>query len=405
MVIDMAYTYQMALGKGHCEFFAARHANGYFDRVWSVHPLADVAGKPSRRLEFIRFSPRHLLVEGVSRGCRLPSFLAPINFLIAQAAMLRVLLRLVRRHRLDVIITGDPFYGGLLGTMLKRLSGLPLVIGVWANYDLAFRTAGTLAMPRLLPSYRLQNLVSEFVLKRADLVIAGNRNNLNYAIAHGAPTHRAEILAVPRNIHPSHFLPPQARRGDRTLFQSLGIPTDRRYLLTVGRLIPPKYPADAVKAMIRVAGADSRVVGIVAGEGSLRATLEGMVSAAGLRDRFFFLGNVAQETLSRIIPHCITISPITGMALVECGLGGSPVVAYDVDWQAEFVKDGVNGYVVPFLDGRAMAERALRLLGDDELRERMTKAARNLALEFADLERLHAKEREVYDRLLARGNN
>ncbi|HEV3051075.1 MAG TPA: hypothetical protein VGX50_12250, partial [Longimicrobium sp.] len=120
MVIDMAYTHQMALGKGHLEFFAARHANGYFDRVWSVHPLADVAGKASRRLDFIRYSPRHLLVEGVSRACRLPSFLAPVDFLFTQAAMLRILLRLVRRHRLDVIITGDPFYGGLLGTILRR---------------------------------------------------------------------------------------------------------------------------------------------------------------------------------------------------------------------------------------------------------------------------------------------
>jgi glycosyltransferase involved in cell wall biosynthesis len=260
-------------------------------------------------------------------------------------------------------------------------------------------------MPRLLPSYRLQKLVSEFVLRRADLVIAGNRDNLNYAIAHGAPKHSAEILAVPRNIHPSHFVPPEARRCARTLFQSLGIPTDRRYLLTIGRLIPPKYPADAIEAMIRAARAESQVIGIVAGEGSLRASLEEMVSAAGLRDRFFFLGNVPQEILSQIIPHCVTISPITGMALVECGLGGSPAVAYDVDWQAEFVKDGINGYVVPFRDNRAMAERALRLLGDDELRERMASAARNLALEFADLERLHAKEREVYDRLLARGKN
>jgi len=402
MVIDTAYTREMATEKGHSRFFEARHSHGYFERVWSVHPLADAAGKATDRLDLIRLSPRHLLIEGVARGGRLPSFLAPVDFLLSQAALLRVLSRLVRRRGIDVILTGDPFYSGLLGLLLKRLSGVPLVVGVWANYDLAYRTAGMLAMPRLMPSYRLQKLVSRIVLKRADLVVAGNRNNLDYAIAHGARRDRSELLPVARNMQACHFVSPAARGDHRPLFRALGIPAEGRYLLSVGRLIPAKYSEDAVRAMIRAAQADRSVVGIVAGEGALRAGLEALVAANGLGGRIVFLGNVGQETLSRIFPHCVTLSPITGMALVESGLGGSPIVAYDVDWQAEFVEDGVNGFVVPLRDVEALAERALALVRDPALRERMAAAARRRALDMADRDRLLALEHAVYDRLFAR---
>jgi glycosyltransferase involved in cell wall biosynthesis len=90
------------------------------------------------------------------------------------------------------------------------------------------------------------------------------------------------------------------------------------------------------------------------------------------------------------------------MALVECGLGGSPLVAFDRDWQAEFVEDGVNGFVVSFLDHRQMAERAARLVSDRDLWSRMSSASRERALDFADLDRIQAIEHQVYDRLLGR---
>ena len=90
------------------------------------------------------------------------------------------------------------------------------------------------------------------------------------------------------------------------------------------------------------------------------------------------------------------------MALIECALGGSPVVAFDRDWQVEFVEEGVNGFVVPFLDHQAMADRALALIRDPDRSARMGGASRRRALEFADRDRIHALEHAAYDRLLAR---
>lgn len=134
----------------------------------------------------------------------------------------------------------------------------------------------------------------------------------------------------------------------------------------------------------------------------MQAELEALAVSLGAGERIHFLGHIDQVQLSRLIPHCITVSPLTGMALIECGLGGSPIVAFDRDWQAEFVEDGVNGFIVPFLDHQALADRVLTLFSDRDRRDRMAKASRERALDFADSERIHALEHAAYDRLLAR---
>jgi glycosyltransferase involved in cell wall biosynthesis len=119
--------------------------------------------------------------------------------------------------------------------------------------------------------------------------------------------------------------------------------------------------------------------------------------------RIHFLGHLDQQELSRLLPHCITVSPLTGMALTEAGLAGSPMVVFDRDWQADFVTDGVNGYVVPFLDHEAMADRIERIIADEGTRRRMAVAARERALEFADTSRIYAREHEALDEVLNAG--
>ena len=141
--------------KGHQHNFEARHASGYFDRVWSVHPTADLVGAEKHRIQLIRFTPRQLVVEGVSELFRLPRILRPLNLLLSQASLLMVMRRLVRKHNISVVAATDPFLSGLLALALSRMTGKPLVIRNGGNYEELYREAGALAMPRLFPSYRL----------------------------------------------------------------------------------------------------------------------------------------------------------------------------------------------------------------------------------------------------------
>jgi len=152
--------------------------------------------------------------------------------------------------------------------------------------------------------------------------------------------------------------------------------------------------------MALVIGEEPSSIGILAGDGPMRAELEELAAALGVRDRIFFTGQTTQEDLSEIIPHCITVSPLTGLSLIECGLGGSPPVGYDRDWQAEFVEEGVNGYLVPDHDYRAMGERLLRIVRDPRLRERLSKAIRQRASRQMDPDEVRRLEKEAFDKVL-----
>lgn len=399
MYIDMAYTVDIVRQKAHYQFFNMRHSGGYFARVWGVHPMADAAGKKSREIEIIPFSDKQTVIEGVARSLPLPDFLLPVNFLISQWKLVRFLRRLIREQDIDLIFSTDAYYSGLLGLLLKRLSGRPQAVAVYSNQDDLYAATGALAMPRLLPFRFLEQWVARLVLSRADLVIAGNRDNLGFAVANGARG-RTAIIPVSKNVEPVHLEDPAARQRPDELFASLGIAPGTPLMLTVNRLVPLKHPDEAVRAMSAVIRKRPDAVGLIAGIGPMQTELEALAAELGAGNKIRFIGHIDQRALSRIIPHCITLSPLTGMALIECGLGASPLVAFDRDWQAEFVEDGVNGFVVPFLDHRAMAERTLRLIEDPALRGRIAAAARERALDFADRERINAQERAVFDRLL-----
>ena len=399
LYIDMAYTAAIVRHKNHRQFFEMRHSNGYFEHVWGLHPIADAAGKDSREIETIAFSARQTVIEGVSKAFRLPRWLALANFLASQLLLLRMIVRLVRKHDISIIAATDCYYAGLFGLAVKRLTRRPLAISVFSNQDELYAATGALAMPRLLPFRFLESAVARFVLSRADLVIAGNRNNLAFAEANGARGSTA-VIPVAKNLEAVHFAAPAARDSGAFLAR-LGVPEGTPLMLFVGRLQALKHPDDAIRAMALAIERVPTALGLVAGSGPMREELETLAATLGMAGRIRFLGHVTQDELSRVTPQCVTLSPLTGMALIECGLGGSPVVAYDRDWQTEFVEDGVNGYMVPFRDYRAMAGQTVAILSDRELWRRLSAEMRERALHFADTDRIYAEEHGLYDRLIA----
>ena len=112
-------------------------------------------------------------------------------------------------------------------------------------------------MPRLFPSYRLQNMIARFVLRRADLVAGNNRNNLGWAIANGARKHTA-IIPISGNIQRIHMRPPKDRSRGLETFEKLGLPFGVPALIYVGRLLKLKQPDEALRAMALVMAEEPR---------------------------------------------------------------------------------------------------------------------------------------------------
>lgn len=398
--IDTAYTLRALRAVSNDNFFLARNASGLFREVWSVHPLGDPSVSPNGGMKMTKFSRGHFVIEGKIGLCRLPRILLPLNFLISQIALYRLLVRITHQRKISVVVGVDPFLSGLIGLAVAKATGKPFVLRISGNHDEIYDAVGALAMPRLFRWHWIQKAVERFVLKRADLVAAINHNNLAYGVTNGARKKTA-IIPISGNIETVHREFPGKRRGANKLFEKMGVPVDNPKLLYFGRLIQLKHPEDALRAMATVISDQPRVHGIIAGCGVMENELISLAQELGVYDSVSFVGQLDQRSLALVIPKCIVLSPSAGqMALLESALGGAPIVTYDRDFQSEFIQDGVNGFIVPFRDWRSMAARVSHILEDPILHERLSKCVRRSGIKYLERRRVRTMEWAAFAKIL-----
>lgn len=116
---------------------------------------------------------------------------------------------------------------------------------------------------------------------------------------------------------------------------------------------------------------------VILGDGNHRATCEALSRKLGLADRVTFKGFVTQ---AEIIAHyrdatLAVMSSLwpepfgaTGLEAMRCGL---PVVAFDAGGIREWLVDGRNGFLVPWMDRAGYAARIDDLLRDKALARKL----------------------------------
>jgi L-malate glycosyltransferase len=119
---------------------------------------------------------------------------------------------------------------------------------------------------------------------------------------------------------------------------------------------------------------------VVAGDGTQRTMLEALAQSLGLRN-VEFIGRVAPERMPELYDAADIYlnSPNTDNmpgSIIESFASGLPVVTTDAGGIPYIVTDSVTGLMVPRDDHEAMAARALSLLEDEALAQRLIARAR-----------------------------
>ncbi|ELP62450.1 glycosyltransferase family 4 protein [Streptomyces turgidiscabies] len=147
----------------------------------------------------------------------------------------------------------------------------------------------------------------------------------------------------------------------------------------IGRINEPRKGLPVLmKALPKILDARPTTRLLVAGKGDEEEALEGLPPE--MRSRVEFLGMVSDEDKARLLRSVdVYIAPNTGgesfgIILVEALSAGAPVLASDLDAFAQVLDHGAAGELFTNGDADALADAAVRLLGDpgrrDELRER-----------------------------------
>ena len=220
--------------------------------------------------------------------------------------------------------------------------------------------------------------ISEFIRKKA--------------IERGFPAHKLQVHYI--GVDTDRLKPGDTARNGGVLF--------------VGRLVEKKGLSFLLRAMDLVRRSFGEIELIVIGDGSLRQEYE--AQAKNLQIPARFLGPKSHDQvlaeMSKAKIFCVPSvraksgdSEGLGIVFLEAQATGLPVVSFDHGGIAEAVRNGETGLLAPEGDHKALADRILLLLQNDDLRKRLADAARRKVVENFNLSKQTEKLEQLYDQI------
>jgi len=188
--------------------------------------------------------------------------------------------------------------------------------------------------------------------------------------------------------------------------REFGFPSDALIVSTIGALHPRKSHELFIEAAAQVNAAEPRTCFLIIGQGELRAELEGLSAARGLRGRLAFTG--VREDVARLLSATdVYVKPgivegFIGITVLEALALGKPVVAFDTEDVKLALTDGATGLIVANADVGQLADRILYLLRNPELGQRLGQAGQQVVLERFDFGVLARRLEEFYQGVLGR---
>ncbi len=184
------------------------------------------------------------------------------------------------------------------------------------------------------------------------------------------------------------------------------IPKDHLIILYVGRLDQEKRIDLMFQAMPEVLKKINKAHLVLAGTGQLRSELEDMAKKMGIEESVTFTGFVPDEDLANLYRMAdlflmAGIAELQSIVTMEAMASGKPVVAVNAVALPELVHDGENGYLFPEDNAPVLADRIIKILSDDKLRQKM--GAKSLEIiQYHDINKSMERFEALYKEAIAK---
>ena len=288
-----------------------------------------------------------------------------------------LLWKLLRRRSDATISSVDGRYCMPLAYLAARLTRTPFLLwtGIW--------------FPIETPFHRLVKPITRYFYRHADAVIVYGDHVKRFLIAEGVDENR--IFIARHSVDNTYYSRRISELEKADLRGRLGISAEKKVVLFLGRLEEVKGVRYLIEAFAQLSPKDAVLV--IAGEGAQRSALETLSRARCVPGSVLFTGYVpieASVTFYGIADVCVIpsistpeVKELWGLVTNEAFNQGVSVIATDAVGAVAggFVRDGVNGVVVPEKDSASIANALSRILGDDEMRGKLSSGARETVAE------------------------
>lgn len=292
------------------------------------------------------------------------------------AAGIATITRQARQMRPDLLHAHWLLPNGLMGAVVSRLLGIPLVISVpgsdaqVANANPIFRT------------------LARFAMRQASLMTA-NSADLRDAVAALDPTVLNKFDLILYGADPTALQPDPTGVADlraqwlanHSVTLSPGHPV---IILCVGRMVYKKGFDTLIRALAEPALRSQDVLAVMVGEGDQKAEWQILAQELGVSDRLRWVGNVPKDKISVYYNACDVLvnpsvrKPVDGLnvCVLDAMSCGKVVVGSTVAGNPLAIVDGETGFLTSEGDPAALAVVLAKLAADPALRQRMGAAAR-----------------------------
>jgi glycosyltransferase involved in cell wall biosynthesis len=294
------------------------------------------------------------------------------------------LLKLIRQRRIQLIHTHDMH--SFIDAAIVRMV-YPKVRYVhtihWGNY------------PTIEPQYAR---IERALWRVPDAIVCvGHEQSKAFRDFYGIPEKRVDVIWNGTDA-PAPNLAPEV--------QAI-LPGDGRPVIgSISTLIPQKGLDDLLQTAALLRDRGKKFLLLLAGQGTLRASLEERAAQLNLGEYVKFLGWV-NDASARALPACdvfVQSSHWEAMSVVvlEAMAQAKPVVATTVGENTRVLTNETDGLLVPPRQPAALADALARVIDDVALRKRLGEAAQRRYREACTISSMVRNHEKLYARLLGR---
>lgn len=315
--------------------------------------------------------------------------LTPLYVLASTIALLKHL----RHNRCDVIYAQWIVPGGLVGSIVSMITGVPLVVSAHGS-DI-----------HVIHHNLLSRIAGRWAIRQARAVVACSWDFREKLVNFGAPV--TKTFAIPYGVDSMAFWPDPS--APTTIRGSLNLENRRNVLLCMGRLVHKKGFDFVIRALPAILEHFPDTTLMVLGSGVLADALLEEAHSLGVAHHVVFMGHVDwQEVGTYLAGATIVLVPsivdhagnVDGLpnVLLEAMACGSAIVASRVAGIPDVISSSVNGILVPEKDSDALASAVITLLENPKIRSQLGENARKTALTELGWESVAARLVSVLDR-------
>jgi len=277
-----------------------------------------------------------------------------------------LVLALKRARSVDIVHLGDPVLS-LIGFLIRIFYRKPVVVTVH-GLDLTFNLF-------------LYQWYLKFFGRKFNCYVCIS----NYAREEAQNKGFSPCIVIPVGVDVNKRKAKSEKRKvlETNFFKKYNLPSDKHYLLTVGRLVQRKGVYWFIDKVLPTLSPNT--IYLVVGEGPERERINKLVQKRGFQARVYLLGKISEEDLKTIyslvdlfiMPNIKVPGDVEGFGLVavEAALSGLPVIAANLEGISDAVISGRNGILVEAENPAAFQEQIVKFLNDKEYRKEFGRQA------------------------------